>query len=127
MAKSIFLDDSFMNHVLRGVAYPVPPAVYLALFTVSPTPSGGGTEVVGGSYSRQAVTWTVPSSGVSNNSSAVVFPVASANWGVVTSFALMDALVGGNLLYFANLNASRNVQTNDQVSFPIGQLAVTED
>lgn len=126
MAKSIFLDDNFMNHVLRGVAYPVPAAVYLALFTVTPTTSGGGTEVSGGSYSRQLTTWAVPVSGVSSNTADVVFAVASANWGVVTSFALMDAAVGGNLLYFANLNAPRNVQTNDQVSFPTGQLVVTE-
>lgn len=126
MPKSTFLDDSFMNHVLRGVAYPTPAAVYLALYTTSPTPAGGGVEVSGGSYSRQATTWSVPASGVSNNTADVVFAVASADWGVVTSFGLMDALVGGNLLYFANLNAPRNVQTNDQVSFPTGQLVVTE-
>jgi hypothetical protein len=127
MSKTIYLEDNLINHVLRGVAYPVPAGIWVALFTSAPGESGGGIEVTGGSYARQPATWSASVNGSSSNTVDVVYPVASANWGVVTSFALMDAVTGGNMLYYANLNAPRNVLTNDLVSFPTGQLEVTED
>jgi len=127
MSKTNYLEDSLINHVLRGVAYAMPPAIYVAVFTTAPTDPGGGVEVSGGSYARQACTFAAPSAGTTTNDIPVVFPTASAGWGTVTSFALMDALVGGNMLYFANLNAARIVLTGDVLSFPIGQLQVVED
>lgn len=127
MSKTDYLEANLINHVLRAIAFPVPTTIYLALFTTAPTDAGGGVEVSGGSYARQTVTFVAPTGGTTSNSATVLFPTATAAWGIVTSFALMDALVGGNMLYFANLNASRDVQLNDTLSFPTGQLQVVED
>jgi hypothetical protein len=127
MPKSYYLDGNILNAVLRGIPYTSPVASYVALFTTSPTRAGGGVEVSGGSYARRPATWTAPSSGMSSNASDLEFPVASALWGTVTSYGLYDASVGGNLLYFADLNAPRLVQINDQMKFPTGQLQVIED
>ena len=46
---------------------------YLALYTVSPTASGGGTEVSGGSYARLAVTFGAITSGSMSNTAALTF------------------------------------------------------
>jgi len=127
MSKTDYLEANLINHVLRGIAFPVPLASYVALFTTAPSEGGGGVEVSGGSYSRQQAIWTAPAGGSTSNTMDILFPVATAVWGTVTSFALMDAIVGGNMLYYANLNAPRFIQINDQLKFPVGQLILTED
>jgi len=126
MPKSTYLNDNLINVTLRNTAFVSPVQVYCALYTVSPGVGGGGTEVAGGSYGRQVVTFIAPTNGVTSNDADINFPVASAAWGVITSFALLDASSGGNLLYFGNLSAPRDVQINDQVRFPLGQLIVQE-
>lgn len=126
MPKTYYLDDNFINAALRNTAFTPPTTIYVALFTVAPGVGGGGTEVSGGSYARQTVTFSAPSNGQSSNDAEVLFPVATAGWGTVTSFALMDASSGGNMLYFGNLSTPRDVLTSDQIRFPASQLVVQE-
>lgn len=126
MPKSTYLNDNFINVALRNTAYVSPTTVYVALYTVSPGVGGGGTEVTGGAYARQVATFVAPVNGQTSNNADINFPVASADWGTLTSFALLDASSGGNLMYFGNLSTSRLVLTNDQVRFPTGQLLVQE-
>lgn len=126
MPKSTFLSNSFLNASLRDTPYTSPTTVYVALYTTAPTSGGGGVEVSGGSYSRQPVTWSAPTSGVSSNVADIVYPTATADWGVITSFGVFDAITSGNLLYFANLGASRTVLNTDQFKFPAGQLTCSE-
>lgn len=124
-AKTDYLENAILNHVLRGVALGTSSA-YVALFTVAPTESGGGTEVTGGSYARQLASFSAPSGGVCTNPSAITFPQATAGWGTVQAFAIMDNVSGGNMLYFGNLAVSKNVQTNDVFEFLASQLSITE-
>lgn len=130
-AKSDYLENAIVNHVLRNVPLTSPTTVYCALFTVTPTEAGvtpnfGGTEVSGGSYSRVAITFGAPSGGVVSNSSTTTFPTATASWGTVTHFAIIDASSGGNMLYFGALTTSKVVGINDIIEFLAGQLTVTE-
>jgi len=127
MSKTNYLEANILNHVLRATAYSSPSAVYVALFTVAPTESGGGTEVSGGSYARQTVTFSAPAPDSVSNTADVTFPVATAAWGDIVAFAIMDQPSGGNMLYFANLTAPRTIGISDQFRFPAGQLVVTED
>lgn len=127
MSKTNYLEEVLLNHVLRATPYASPAAVYVALFTTAPTETGGGVEVSGGGYTRQSVTFSVPSGGTVSNTADIVFPVATAPWGVITAFAVMDAAAAGNMLYYGNLTATRDVQVNDQIKFPVGQLIVQED
>jgi hypothetical protein len=127
MPKSYYADNTALNLFLRNTPYTPPVQTYLALFTVAPTPSGGGTEVAGNGYVRVAITFTAPSNGQCSNSADVIFPVAiTADWGTVVAFGVYDAISGGNLLYFANLSSSRYVAVNDQLKFPAGQVIATE-
>lgn len=126
MPKTTYLDNAFLNSALRNTPYTSPTTVYVALFTTAPTVSGGGVEVTGGSYARQSVTWNVPSNGSTSSTADVVFPVASADWGNVVAFAIFDSSVAGNMLYFANLGASRLILNTDQAKFPAGQLICSE-
>ena len=126
MAKSYYLDNAVLDAALRNTAYSSPATVYVALYTASPGPSGGGTEVAGGSYARTACTFGAPSSGALVNSAPCTFPQATGNWGTVTSFGVFDAPTGGNLLYYGNLTASKTINTGDQLTFATSGVSVTE-
>lgn len=55
-----------------------------------------GTEVAGGSYARQPVTWGTPASGITSNTGAVSIPVPAGTTPMVV--CLYDALTAGNRL-----------------------------
>jgi len=126
MSKTDYLETQVLNHVLRNTPYSGPTVVYAALFTSAPDDTGGGTEVSGGSYARQAVTFTAPAPDSVSNTADVTFPVATVDWGTIVAFAIFDAASAGNMLYYASLTASRTVLTSDQFRFPLGQLQVLE-
>ncbi len=125
-AKSDYLEAAVLNAVLRNVSYTSPSTVYVALYTASPSDVGGGTEVTGGSYARQIITFSAPSGGVCASSGSVTFPVATADWGTVVAMGIFDALSAGNLLYYGTLAASKSVLTNDQISFANAAITVGE-
>jgi len=120
-----FMENKIIDHMLRNQAYTPPSTVYLALFTSATDDSGGGTEVSGGSYARQAVTLTAASGGASENSADITFPQATADWGTITHVALMDALTGGNMLMHSPLDASKTVNSGDTFKINAGDLDVT--
>jgi hypothetical protein len=126
MSKTNYLETQLLNHVLRNVSYPSPTSIYVALFTVSPSEGGGGVEVSGGGYVRQPVTFTVPAPDSVTNVSDVTFPIATVDWGTVVAFAIMDQASSGNMLYYANLTASRTILASDQLRFPSAQLIISE-
>lgn len=126
MPKTYYLDDNMVNAALRNIPFTPPATVYIALYTVAPGVGGGGTEVSGGAYARQTATFSAPVNGSSSNTAAVIFPVATATWGTVVSFAILDASSGGNMLYFGSMSTPRLVLASDQVNFPIGMLIAQE-
>jgi len=122
-----YLENKIIDHMLRNQAYTPPSTVYLALFTTATSDAGGGTEVSGGSYARQAVTLSAASGGASSNSADITFPQATADWGTITHVALMDALTGGNMLMHTPLDASKTVNNGDTFKINTGDLDVTVD
>lgn len=92
---SNYLENVIINHFLRNTATSSPSAVYLALYTTDPTDADTGTEVSGGSYARQAITFSAPSNGSTSNSSTITFPTATGNWGTITHMGIRDASSGG--------------------------------
>jgi hypothetical protein len=122
---SNYLENALINATLRNTSYTSPSVVYLGLYTSDPTDADTGTEVSGGSYARQAVTFGAPSNGVSTNSAAIEFPQATGTWGTVGWIGIEDASTGGNLLYHTALDASKTIATGDIFKIAIGSLSVT--
>ena len=121
---SNYLEDALLNEVFRNVGYAPVVTVYVALYTATPSDSGGGTEVATGSYARTAVTFGASSGGSINNSGDVTFPTATADWGTITSFGIFDASSAGNLLVWGPLTASKTVSNGDIFKFLTAQLVV---
>ena len=104
---------SLIDATLRSTSYTSPTTTYLALYTSDPTDADTGTEITGGSYVRQAITFGAPSNGTSTNSAAVEFPQATADWGVISHVAIRDAVTSGNLLFHTALDASKTINNGD--------------
>jgi hypothetical protein len=109
-SKANFLEDELLDHVLSAATYTPPANVFLALFTVAPSDSGGGTEVTGGSYARKSVAnnatnFPAASAGSKNLAVSQSFVTPTAPWGTVVAFGLFDALTVGNLLYWGWLGS----------------------
>jgi hypothetical protein len=126
-AASDFLELKILEHTLGITSYTAPTTTYLALFTSDPTDAGTGTEVSGGSYARQSISWNTPASGATTNSADVTFPQATGNYGTVTHIGIYDASSSGNLLYHGALSASKSVETNDTFIVEAGDLSVSLD
>ena len=124
---SDYLEDKVLDHVFGGNAYTAPATLYVALYTVAPTDTGGGTEVTGGSYARQTGAFTVSGTNPTqaSNSSAIEYPTATGNYGTVVAVGIFDASSSGNLLAYANLTASKVVSTGDVFRFNTGDLDIT--
>jgi len=124
---SDYLEDKVLDHVFGGTAYTAPSTLYVALYTVAPTDTGGGTEVSGGGYVRKTAAFTVSGTNptTASNSAAVEYPTDTANYGTVVVVGIFDALSGGNLLAYANLDTSKVVSTGDVFRFNTGDLDIT--
>jgi len=122
-----YMENKIIDHMLRNQSYTPPSTIYLALFTSATNDAGGGTEVSGGSYARQAVTLAAASGGATSNSSDITFPQATANWGTITHCALFDASTGGNMLMHTALDESKTVNNGDTLKFNAGDLDISVD
>lgn len=119
-----YLETALINAVLRNTSYTSPTTTYLALYTSDPTDADTGTEITGGSYVRQAITFGAPSNGTSTNSAAVEFPQATADWGIISHVAIRDAVTSGNLLFHTALDASKTINNGDVFKITAGNLSV---
>jgi hypothetical protein len=124
-SKSDYLENNVINHFLRNGSVTSPTTVYVALYTVDPSDAGGGTEVSGGSYAREAVTFSIPSGGATSNSSLITFTTATASWGTITAFGIFDQLSGGNLLYWGQIT-DKLIDNGDTATFAASSISITE-
>jgi hypothetical protein len=129
MNISNYLATALLNEVFRNTAFTGPATVYLALYTSDPTAADTGTEVTGGAYARQVVTFRAPApvggKETISNSADVVFPIATADWGNVTHIGIRTALTGGNLLYYGPWTAARTILSGDRPRVLLGSLVLT--
>lgn len=104
--------------------------VWLALFTVAPADDGtGGTEVTGGAYGRQSISMlaatTVASVSSKTNDTDIMFPQATAAWGTIVAYGIMDAAAAGTMRWHRTLTAQeqRSVNSGDQYRVLAGALS----
>lgn len=126
---SDYAENKVLDHIVGKTSLTMPTA-YVALFTAAPSDAGGGTEVTGGSYARKATAgadWNAASAGAISNANALAFPEATASWGTITHFAIMDAATAGNMLAWGALTTSKAIGSGDTASFAVGDLDITLD
>jgi hypothetical protein len=124
---SNYLEAKLLDHVLRNVNFTSPTTAYIGLYTVAPDDTGGGTEVSGGSYARQAASFSAASGGLTTTDADITFPQATGNWGTVVALGIHDSVVTGNLLMYTDLTASKTIESGDILKVATGSLTVTLD
>lgn len=126
-ALSDYAEKAVLDWLMGGATPTRPSAHYIALYTAAPSDSGGGTEVSGSGYTRQAATFDAASTpgGTTSNSAAVNFTASGGDWGTITHMGIFDASSGGNLLWHGSLTASKLIQDGDTLSFAIGNIDLT--
>lgn len=124
-----------------------PPAVYVALFTATPSDAGGGTEATGGGYARQQLTqadatWAAPAGSVSTAisgsnasttnllvTSSTTFAVGSVVY-IVTATEISQHTVtavpdGTHVTITPAAGAAPTTGTLDQPTFTSNSAAIT--
>lgn len=138
-SKSDYLEAAILNHVLGATVYTAPATVFMALYTATPSDTGGGTEVATGNWSNYARTAIVNNStnwpNVTGTSPTTKTNGASIAWSATTqtadltlvAWALYDALTAGNELYWGALGSNKIIQSGDTPSIAVAACIITED
>lgn len=127
------LENSILSHVFGKTTFTSAATLYVGLFSVSPSDSGGGTEFAGNAYARVAVTNNVTNfpaaaGGAQSNGTAITFPTSTpAGWGTAVAVGFFDAASAGTLYAWGALTAARVVAAGDTPAFAIGTLTWTLD
>ena len=126
---SNYAEAKILDHIVGKTSFTMPANVYMALYTDVPSDAGGGTECSGGDYARVECSddWNAAAAGSIDNANDIDFVEASAAWGDVTSFALLDALTDGNFLAWGTLTATKTVASGNTAKFLAGELTITLD
>lgn len=126
-AASDYLENRVLDHVLKNTAYTQPTNLYIGLWTADNGLESGTltSEVSGGSYARQLVTFGAASGGSASNSATVTFPAATANWGTITHVAVMDAVTAGNVLFHGAVTTSKTIESGDTFQISSGNLTIS--
>jgi len=140
MAMSNFSETAVLDHILTATAYTSPNAtLHLGLLVagfLDGSPAAGEVDAVADdtAYARQpisfdaAVAGNLQSSSESSNTQtfpAVVHGTNAADYNV-THFAIYDALVAGNVIYWAPLSASILRQVGKTLVFDTGNVTVVQ-
>ena len=131
-AMADYLENKLLDHTLSATVFTTAATVYTALFTAAPSDAGGGTEVTGGAYARIAKTnnttnFPLASGGSKSNGTDIDFGTATADWGIVTHVAIIDAAAAGNYYFWGALNSSRDVKNGDSFKFAATKLVFAFD
>lgn len=98
-SSSAYLRNNALDHIFSVAAWTMPVNLYVGLFTDVLQANGTGTEVVGASYARQALTMSAAVNGNTSNSAVIDFICTdAAGWGEIVSVGVFDATSGGNLI-----------------------------
>jgi hypothetical protein len=84
------------------------------------------TEVSGGGYSRLKLEgkMAAASEGAKANSTELLFPVATATWGTIAHFRIVDAASGAANSYLeGELDVVKTIEVNDEWAAAPGELA----
>lgn len=137
-----YLEDKWIDNVLRGNTWTTPGEVFVALFTDDPTDdptnNAADKENTDTAYRRQGTgatpttAWSASVDGVSSNLNVLTYPAIVGSAVIVTHFCIYDGAGGtppvaadANDLLHAGLTATKTLDPSDVASFPIGSLTVT--
>ena len=129
---SDYAENKILDHMLlESTSFTAPTNVWIALFSSTPTDTGGTELAVANGYARLKVglgeastKFDTAAAGVTENVQAWSFTASGANWLAVLGAGIYDAATVGNLLFWGTFS-SVQINDGDTLTFPLGQFVVT--
>lgn len=126
MANNIVIAEAnrLLDASLAVAAFTAPTSpMKLALATSTGTNAAAGTEVTGGSYARQTITFGSASGGSSSNTNAITFTAMPS--ATVTGVDVYDSNGTPRRAWAGALTASKTVAAGDSLSFAASSVTIT--
>jgi len=124
MNATTYWANQVIDHMLRNQAYTPPTNLYLMLVTTAvPNAAGAGTEVAGGSYTRQVITISAASAGTTATTAQVVFTLPACT---VTGAYVCDASASGtgNKLLFSIFATPKTFAAGETLTVTVGAFTL---
>jgi hypothetical protein len=124
-----FTENQIVSWMVGGDDFPsAHSTVYVGLHSNDPTNSGEENELSSSSYEREdtaaGVDWTI-NGNQAENAQDIIFPEAQEDWGQVSHVTLWDSASGGNAIGHSPIDQTVEINENDQLRFPAGELTIT--
>lgn len=131
------IETQILDHLFGNQAYAPPGTFYLAVSLADPTDDGSGLSEPGdASYARIPITnnatefpaATSPGGvGSKTNGNDQSYSAAATGFGLLTHWALMDAVSGGNVFVYGVLNPNVTINASDVLTIKAGAMLITCD
>jgi hypothetical protein len=120
-----YLNNAWLGTIKStGASFNVAAGIYALLHTANPGATGATS--VSSTTTRQAATFTAPTTGVLASSNTPSWTSwAGTNGEVVSHVSFWDAATVGNCLWTAALSASKTVNTGDTLTLSSSSLTIT--
>lgn len=125
---SNYLENQWLNHVLKGTAFTQPSNIYLALSTADPLDDASGfAEPTGNNYGRVLIntSFAAAANRAVTTDADITYNQASGSWGTITHWAIYDNTSGGNMLAHGQFSVSKVVGTGVTPKVTSGNLTIT--
>ena len=117
------IENELLDALVGATSFSVTTPIKLALVTVNGNDASAGTEVTGGSYARQTITFGAAASGSITNSGTISFTGMPSC--TVVGIELYDSAGSPKRLAYGALTVSRTVTVGDTVQFAIGAITLS--
>lgn len=117
------IENQLLDALVGTTAYTVTTPVKIALVTTNGNDATAGTEVTGGSYARQTITFGAASSGSITNSGTINFTGMPSC--TVVGIELYDSAGTPKRLAYGALTSSRTVTAGDTVQFAASTVTLS--
>lgn len=118
--------NQVMNAIFRGTTTSFPATFTVGLSTTAPNSSGTGISEPSSTTGYRRVTgvsFNSPSNGKISNKALIEFPTFTSAAGTLTHYVLYHPSTG-DMFWAGKLKASRTIEADTVVSFPVGHLVV---
>ena len=117
------IENQLLDALVGTTAYTVTGPIKLALVTANGDDATPGTEVTGGSYARQTITFGAAASGSIANSASISFAGMPA--ATVVGIEIYDSAGTPKRLAYGALTTSRVVTAGDTVQFASSAITLS--
>lgn len=118
-------ENLILDWIALGSTPTRPPGLSVRLMTANGTDSTTGTEVAGGSYAAQSVTFSAASAGATSNAADLSFTGMPAC--TVVGVEVWDTSGTPRRLWWGALSAPKTVNAGDTFEIAAGQLTLALD